>query len=274
MMISVIIPLYNKEKIIERTIQSVLSQDYDDFELIVVNDGSTDNSAEIVRKVQDSRLRLIDQENGGPSKARNRGVCCAKGDWILFLDADDELQTDALSIFSEYILKEPKADMFIGEVRFNYNDSISYGCKYKEKWVKNPFKAHFFSSLTECTGSTIYRKELCLKYPFDEKLWRYEDLQPLFEMYRCCRLYLVPHLVVQINVTFASVSHARKNINEDFMGHIDFSGKSFWEKMCLYKFYIGERTYYENECRTLYPTLRYRYDLLILFKLLTKFMKY
>ena len=77
-MISVIIPLYNKEPIIERSLQSVLSQDYDDFEVVVVNDGSTDRSADIVRSINDPRIRLIEQENGGPSKARNTGTKKAK----------------------------------------------------------------------------------------------------------------------------------------------------------------------------------------------------
>lgn len=64
-MISVIIPLYNKEPFIERSLQSVLTQDYDDFEVIVVNDGSTDKGAEIVKSINDSRINLIEQKNGG-----------------------------------------------------------------------------------------------------------------------------------------------------------------------------------------------------------------
>ena len=100
-MISVIIPLYNKEPIIERSLQSVLSQDYDDFEVVVVNDGSTDRSADIVRSINDPRIRLIEQENGGPSKARNTGTKNARGEWILFLDADDELLPGAELFFSE-----------------------------------------------------------------------------------------------------------------------------------------------------------------------------
>ena len=102
-MISVIIPLYNKEPIIERSLQSVLSQDYDDFEVVVVNDGSTDRSADIVRSINDPRIRLIEQENGGPSKARNTGTKNAKGEWILFLDADDELLPGAMRMFSTTI---------------------------------------------------------------------------------------------------------------------------------------------------------------------------
>ena len=102
-MISVVIPLYNKEPIIEKSIRSVLSQDYDDFEVVVVNDGSTDRSAEIVKNIDDSRVCLIEQENGGPSKARNTGVRNAKGEWIVFLDADDEFLPGALNYFSALI---------------------------------------------------------------------------------------------------------------------------------------------------------------------------
>ena len=71
---SVIIPLYNKEVSIASTIQSVLNQTYDDFELIVVNDGSTDKSREVIADIADSRIRIIDKENGGVSGARNRGI--------------------------------------------------------------------------------------------------------------------------------------------------------------------------------------------------------
>ena len=78
-MISVVIPLYNKETIIEKSLNSVLSQDYSDFELIVVDDGSTDGSVAIVEKIFDNRIHLIRQKNSGPSKARNVGVQYAKG---------------------------------------------------------------------------------------------------------------------------------------------------------------------------------------------------
>jgi len=88
-MISVIMPVYNVEKYVAESIQSVLDQTYSDFELNIVNDGSTDNTANVVRSFQDARIRLITQENKGVSVARNKGIEAALGDYIAFLDGDD-----------------------------------------------------------------------------------------------------------------------------------------------------------------------------------------
>jgi len=96
---SIIIPLYNKERQIARTLDSVLAQSVADFEVIVVDDGSKDGSAEIVKGYSDPRIRYIKKENGGVSSARNRGIQEARGEWILFLDGDDRLMQDALSAF-------------------------------------------------------------------------------------------------------------------------------------------------------------------------------
>lgn len=89
MKFSIVIPLYNKRNSLRDCIESVLNQSYDDFELIVVDDGSTDGSAEIVREFSDERIRLVEKENGGVSSARNLGVKLAKNPWIAFLDGDD-----------------------------------------------------------------------------------------------------------------------------------------------------------------------------------------
>lgn len=88
--VSVIIPLYNKAGYIARALDSVLAQTYGDFEVIVVDDGSTDNSADIVAGYADARIRLIRQANTGPGRARNRGIDESTGTLLAFLDADDE----------------------------------------------------------------------------------------------------------------------------------------------------------------------------------------
>jgi cellulose synthase/poly-beta-1,6-N-acetylglucosamine synthase-like glycosyltransferase len=94
--ISIVIPLYNKEADILRSIKSVHKQTITDWELVVVNDGSTDKGPEIARSVNDRRIRIIDQANQGVSAARNKGIDEARADLIAFLDADDEWEHDYL----------------------------------------------------------------------------------------------------------------------------------------------------------------------------------
>lgn len=103
-MISVVIPLYNKEKQIAKTLQTVLDQTCQDFEIVIVNDGSTDGSVGEIKKITDSRIRLINQKNGGVSAARNRGIEEAKGEHIAFLDADDMWNRDYLKTIN-YLIK-------------------------------------------------------------------------------------------------------------------------------------------------------------------------
>lgn len=111
-MISVIIPLYNKEPYIERTIRSVLSQTFGEFEIVVVDDGSTDNSAAVVEGMHQPLVRLIRQENGGVSAARNRGIEEARFDYVAFLDADDEWKENHLEVIVNLIKEYPECGVF------------------------------------------------------------------------------------------------------------------------------------------------------------------
>lgn len=88
--ISVIIPLYNKGALVERAVRSVQRQSLSNFEVIVIDDGSTDDGAARVRKIEDHRISIVSQENGGPGAARNRGLHAARAELVAFLDADDE----------------------------------------------------------------------------------------------------------------------------------------------------------------------------------------
>ena len=89
--VSIIMPLYNKKQYVEKVINAIIDQTYQDWELIVVNDGSSDGSEKIVQQMnqKDDRIKLINQENKGVSEARNKALQFAKGKWIWFVDADE-----------------------------------------------------------------------------------------------------------------------------------------------------------------------------------------
>lgn len=120
-MISVVIPLYNKEEQIAHTLQSVFKQTFQDFEIVVVDDGSTDNSVEEVERFDDSRIRLIHQTNAGVSAARNRGIEEARGELIAFLDADDEWMPEYLA--TQYGLYQKYPECSVYACNYEFRDS-------------------------------------------------------------------------------------------------------------------------------------------------------
>ena len=269
-MISVVIPLYNKEPIIEKSLRSVLSQDYDDFEVVVVNDGSTDRSAQIVKEIDDSRVRLIEQNNGGPSKARNTGVKNAIGEWIVFLDADDEFLPGALFYFASLIKKYPQNDFFACPF-WEFDGKNRKLCfPYQNGELREPFKASFKGKFLPRTGAFICKRDILCANPFNEKIRRFEDLEMLYRLYHNVKIYLGTEPVLIVNKEYVAARCGREDIYEDFLGHISLKGKTFWEKMCLYKFYLGERPYYKEQCMHIYKVLKHRYDLLLLTKLLSR----
>ena len=138
MTVTVVIPLYNKAQFIRRSIQSVLQQTYTNYHIIVVDDGSTDEGPEIVSSINDSRIRLVSQSNQGVSAARNRGIAESRDEFIAFLDADDEWESDMLSTMVS--LHERYPDCGIYGARYERVDdkgvvfpAIVHGLPFKEE---------------------------------------------------------------------------------------------------------------------------------------------
>ena len=128
--VSIIIPCYNYGNLILETINSILNQSLQDWEAIIVDDGSTDNTFTVCKDINDPRVKIIRQDNLGISVARNTGINKSYGDFLQFLDADDLIQHDKLKIQSEYLDDHPEVDVVYGEVRYFYSDNPENLTKY------------------------------------------------------------------------------------------------------------------------------------------------
>ena len=123
--VSVIIPSYNRANLIERSVRSVLNQTYKNIEVIVIDDGSKDNTEEIVKAINDERLRYYKQENGGAAKARNNGVSLATGEYIAFHDSDDVWREDKLMKQMSFLKENPIYGMVYCNFMFHKMDGSS-----------------------------------------------------------------------------------------------------------------------------------------------------
>jgi glycosyltransferase involved in cell wall biosynthesis len=113
---SVVMPVYNRERYVREAIESVLAQDDADFELVVVDDGSTDRSVAIIRSIQDPRIRLLHNDHGGGASARNKGLSAARGEFVVWIDSDDRQAKGALAALRRSIVENPGSDVFYGDL--------------------------------------------------------------------------------------------------------------------------------------------------------------
>ena len=195
MNLSIIIPVYNGEKYIEECINNVLEQAYNDFELIIVNDGSKDDTKKICEKISkvDGRIKIINTENAGVSSARNKGINIAKGKYIVFLDADDKILSD---IYKNMIMdiERENADLimcsYLSEFDnrsekniFAWSDRLFEDIEIKEEVMKNTvssikengeYKEVIMGSIWRC----LFKRELLEvnNIRFRENLKYSEDL--------------------------------------------------------------------------------------------------
>jgi len=160
-MFSIIIPLYNKEVSIRNTIQSVLDQSFQDFEIIVVNDGSTDRSADVVAKIDEPKIRLIHQKNQGVSTARNKGIEESQRDWIVFLDGDDLWEKNHLEVLKDMIEQYPQDKVFCTSfIKSNQhmpaqNDN---SIVVIENYFKEVINHNFFWTSVTCLHKSVFTK--------------------------------------------------------------------------------------------------------------------
>ncbi len=192
MFFSVIIPTYNRRDFLKKAVDSVLNQTFKDFELIIVDDGSQDNTKELVYSYQDDRIIYIYQENKGPSGARNTGIKKAKAEWLCFLDSDDWWDKKKLEITYKYIKENPTYKIFhTEEIWFRRGKFLN------QKKIHKKYGGYIFdkclglcrvSISTVCIHKSIF-EDVGL---FDEELPCCEDYDFWLRVSYKYPLYLIP----------------------------------------------------------------------------------
>lgn len=180
---SIVIPLYNKYEYIKKTIDSVLSQTYPYFEVIVVDDGSTDGSATMVEKISDQRIRLLRQENKGVSAARNTGIKESKFEFIAFIDGDDWWHEDFLLRITNLIKDYPHLDLFATKFAIIRNQqmitSFDEVFPQNKNTTFNLFEVGYNNRQAELpvnsSNIVIKKKALLNAGSFDERIHFFED---------------------------------------------------------------------------------------------------
>ena len=158
---SVVIPLFNKQDSVTRAVNSVLLQSYQDFELIVVNDGSTDNSLSALSSITDDRLIIISQENQGVSAARNRGVAESKYDHVCFLDADDEWHPDFLYEINKLVQVSPDCSLYCTAISEVDEKGIAIENSIHLSERKNGIVDNFYLEYSE-SSRFIHSSSVCI----------------------------------------------------------------------------------------------------------------
>lgn len=245
--ISIIVPCYNAAKSIERTINSVLQQSYTQWELILVNDGSGDNTATLIRSFSDSRIRLVEQENKGASSARNNGMRHAKGEWLCFLDSDDTLlpwaleclvsaldsSTDIIAGCHRNTLSDDKAELQVAPVKIA-KERLAANTLFWQKY-ESSIRDDVFAGLPAqhrlnlgAPWAKLYRKAFLDKHKlhFNEELVLHEDT--LFNHMAYTQAQSVSILPIPVYCYLDNPNSLIRSQNKKYRDHIIAALRQFY----------------------------------------------
>jgi len=230
--ISIIIPIYNVENYIANCLDSIIAQSYTDFEAICIDDGSTDNSLNILRQYEkiDSRIKVVSKKNQGVSAARNKGLELANGQYISFIDSDDEIDSHFLEAMS-FVLENNNdvdlawVDVQKGEARQKYPYKFSF------QTYENIF-THYLSrkkpKILSSTVNKLYRKSLLEDIRFPEGMTVGEDLVFLYQvLYKTKKAIHIPQRLYFYRYREESAVHkklTKQRIEDEFL-----SAKMLWD---------------------------------------------
>lgn len=233
-MFSIVIPLYNKEQSVTNTLQSVLNQSFTEFEVVIVNDGSTDNSVEKVEAFNDPRISLIHQTNSGVSAARNKGIEEAKFQWIAFLDADDLWMEEHLSTLKEMIESYPKDKVFsTSYIKSNNTKEMSRNelIKVIENYFEEVIQYQFFWTSVACVHRDVFDKVGF----FLTSLSRGEDLELWTRIARQFRFIHSTKITSIYRIEAENRSYKSFDINKSRVFNYNFEEATTKEELIYYK---------------------------------------
>ena len=198
-LISIIVPIYNMELYLSKCIESIIKQSYDNIEILLVNDGSSDKSIEICKKYEknDSRVRVINQKNCGVSSARNKGIDCSFGKYITFVDPDDYIEENMIERMYN-VIEEKKADVVIcGNKNIDENGKITNAdIKNKELDMSgiDGLKGLLAEDIYNCVSwGKLYKKSVFSNNKFNCETKICEDLEVLYKIfYKCKKIVYIP----------------------------------------------------------------------------------
>lgn len=240
--ISVIVPVYNTAQYLRKCLNSIIDQTYKKLEIIVINDGSTDNSAEILEEYasKDARIKVVHQENGGLSKTRNVGLSLATGDYVSFVDSDDWIETNMYELMIATVLSE-KANVVINPFAFHFGDECQAFVNTNEKKVMSGKEA-----VVEMLKGELFSGHVCNKIfdrhvvstnMFDESVFIYEDILAVWDvLLKCDTVVWVDQHSYHYIMNPASIMHRKYDKRIE-------TGKKVAEKI------LCESTNISDECR-------------------------
>lgn len=212
--VSVIIPVFNRENLIRRSIQSVLNQTYKNLELLIIDDASTDNTSEKIAQIKDDRLKYFRNErNCGPSKSRNRGIQLSSGELIAFQDSDDEWYTDKLEkqVGALKECTEDFAAVYCGMEFFDLNSGKKIGDDIREF----DFTQNFLTGqhlLTPANVTVLIKKSVLDEVgAFDERLYAAEDTELAMRVSKNHKYKFVSEPLVKVNRNHNQLTGNAKN---------------------------------------------------------------
>jgi len=256
-LVSIIIPCYNAENYIKKTIDSVLCQTYQNFEVIIVNDGSTDYSSKIIKTVKDGRIHLVEQKNKGVSRSRNNGIYLAKGEFIVFLDADDLL--DPSFIEKRVFRLSKSAAIACASSVVLIDDKGNKIDKNKTYFAANKTSQilEFSDEIVTCPSSYLFKTEFLKKYnfTFNKNLQSSADKYFLLEVLKQGEIELINNSPMNYRILNGSMSHkittallkdqiAFYNEIKNFFENNNSVANSYYSRL---SFTIAASAYYSKE---------------------------